>query len=240
MYAARFTAAAFAAFLLVPGIQAGSAQAQTASPDQDNRLRWLDPVTFAPANAFAPPPAPGSDVERLEFERLRTLIAGASAERLKRAAWDGDHEDPAAFSEAAGRDLAQFPATASLLAAISGEVDRTVHAAKAYFKRPRPYQMDPSLPHCGKGSTAPTGYPSGHSGYGWSVGWTLARLIPERAPAILARAQDYALSREICGVHFISDLEASRGAATAAAEQLLADPRLASQLAAARAELAAR
>jgi len=232
MNAVRLVSAAFAACLLAPCAHA--------EPAEDNRLRWLDPVTFAPANAFATPPATGSAAEKLEFDRLRAVIAAATPERLKQAAWDGDHEEPAVFSTAAGRDLARLPATTALLAAVSGEVERMVHAAKAYFKRPRPYQVDPALPHCGKGSTAPTGYPSGHAGYGWSVAWTLARLLPERAPQILARAQDYAFSREICGVHVSSDLEASHGAATAAAERLLVDPRLAAQVAAALAELAAR
>lgn len=172
------------------------------------------------------------------MERVRALIAGASSERLRTAQWDGEHEEPAAFAEAAGRDFSRLPATSALLETISGEVDRMVHAAKAVFQRPRPYQVDPKLPHCGKGGGKPASYPSGHGGYGWSVGWTLARLIPDRAPAILARAQDFALSREICGVHFASDLEASHAAATAAVEQLLTDPRLDSQVAAARAELA--
>jgi len=207
-------------------------------PLEDNRLRWLDPVVFAPANAFGAPPRGGSQVERLELERLRALIASATPERLAQAAWDDDHEEPAAFSAAAGRDLSRLPATGALLGTISEEVDRMVHAAKAWFKRPRPYQVDPALPHCGPGSKAPSSYPSGHAGYGWSVGWTLARLMPDRAPAILARAQDFSFSRELCGSHFASDLEASHAAATAAVENLLRDPRLAPQVAAARAELA--
>jgi len=224
---------------------ASAAHVQTATPTpaataapEDNRLRWLDPLVFSPTHAFAPPPARGSAVEKLEMDRVRALVAAATPERLQQAQWDGEHEEPAAFGPAAARDFAHLPATSALLQTISDEVERMVHAAKAHFQRPRPYQIDPRLPHCGKGSSTSTGYPSGHAGYGWSVAWTLARLIPDRAPAILARAEDYALSREICGVHLRSDLEASHAAATAAVEQLLTDPRLADRVAAARAELA--
>ncbi|MBC2665332.1 phosphatase PAP2 family protein [Novosphingobium flavum] len=234
----RLVSAAFAACLLAPCAHAQEAAPAVGGVGEDIRLRWLDPVIFAPTHAFAPPPARNSEIERVEFARLRELIRAAGPERLARAAWDGDHEEPVIYNEAAGRDFTKLPATSALLATISAEVDRMVHAAKAWFKRPRPYQADPTLPHCGKGSAAPSSYPSGHAGYGWSVGWTLARLVPERAPQILARAQDFALSRELCGVHFASDIEASHAAAIAAVEQLLIDPRLAPQVAAARAELA--
>lgn len=248
MTVSRLARAAFAACLFAPwatGLAAAPATPSTpgavaAAPVEDNRLRWLDPVIFAPDHAFAAPPPAGSIIEKLEYERLRAVIANATPERRAQAAWDGEHEDPGVFSAAAGRDLAALPATSALLATVSGEVDRMIHAAKAWFKRARPYQVDPTLLHCGKGGGAPTSYPSGHAGYGWSVGWTLARLLPDRAPALLARAQDYALSREICGVHLASDLEASHAATTAAVEHLLSDPRLAAQVAAARAELAAR
>ena len=64
--------------------------------------------------------------------------------------------------------------------------------------------------------------------------------MPERAPQIPARAADYALSREYCAVNFPSDTEASHAVGTFVAARLLADPRLATRIAAARAELAAR
>jgi acid phosphatase (class A) len=247
-YRSSFRVALMAAAFAVMGAAPALAQAADASgapaaatapaKEKDYRLRWLDPVIFSPDHAFAPPPARGSQIEQLEFDRLRALIKGATPERLARADWDGEHEDPSAYAEAAGRDFTKLPATTALLDSITEEVDRMVKAAKAYFKRPRPYQLDTTLRHCEKGGTVPNSYPSGHAGFGWSTGWTLARLIPDRAPQIIARAQDYELSRELCGVHFVSDLAASHGAATAAVEQLLADPRLAAQVAAARAELA--
>ncbi|MEF3315477.1 phosphatase PAP2 family protein, partial [Campylobacter jejuni] len=81
-------------------------------------------------------------------------------------------------------------------------------------------------------------YPSGHSTLGYSVGVTLARLVPAKAGVIMARAQDYAMSREYCGAHYPSDTQASEVIGTMAATLLLSDPRLADKIAAARAELA--
>ena len=198
----------------------------------------LDPAEFAPDRTFAPPPPHNSPLEAIELQQVKAVRAAASPERLAQAERDGETENPTAFDQAAGRDLAQLPATYALLTRIQRETNRVVGAGKDYFKRLRPYGVDPQMAHCGKGKSADRGYPSGHAGMGWSVGWALSRLMPDRAAAIVARAQDYAISREICGVHFPSDLEASHGVAVMIADRLLSDPRLADQVAAARRELA--
>ncbi|GHD04286.1 phosphatase PAP2 family protein [Novosphingobium pokkalii] len=226
----RSAAALAAACLAVP--------AAHAAHDADPAPQWLSPDAFAPDHAFAPPPAPGSLEERLDLDRLRALIAATPAARREQADWDGKHEDPSIFNAAMGRDLATMPHTMALLTLVQQDVERVVAIAKHHFRRARPFMVDPALPHCGKGEQALKAYPSGHAAFAWSAAWTLAALAPDHAAAVMARAQDYGLSREICGVHYPSDVEASHGMATAAAQALLTDPRLASQVAAARAEWA--
>jgi acid phosphatase (class A) len=71
------------------------------------------------------------------------------------------------------------------------------------------------------------------------VGVVLAALIPEKSQAILTRAADYAYSREVCGDHYHSDVEASRALGTAVGVLLLNSASLKPQLDAARAELRA-
>lgn len=61
--------------------------------------------------------------------------------------------------------------------------------------------------------------------------------MPEKSQLILARAHDYAVSRLYCGAHYASDTEASHVIGTMVGIDLLADPRLAGKIAAARAEL---
>jgi acid phosphatase (class A) len=132
-----------------------------------------------------------------------------------------------------------MPATWALLNTVQNDADLTGNLAKLHFARIRPWGIDPSLPNCdsAKGKKALGSYPSGHAVVGYSVGWALAQLMPDKAPAILARAQDYALSRLICGVHFASDTEASHVIGSVVAARLFADPRLAARIAAARAEI---
>ena len=67
----------------------------------------------------------------------------------------------------------------------------------------------------------------------------LANLIPEKSQIILARAEDYAYSREVCGAHYHSDTEASHVLGSVVAEKMLASPKVAPMLEAARAELVA-
>lgn len=220
----------------------GSQTSQTAIQPPKGKLRYLNPRAFVPRQLVAAPPASGSKAEMVELAQLHKLIAGATPERIARARWDGDHENPTAFNEITGRDLRTLPATWGLLTIVQSETDAVIDEAKVYFHRRRPWGSDPTLPYCDRGrGKAPTlSYPSGHSGMGYSVGWTLAQLMPDRASEILARAQDYAVSREICGVHYPSDTEASHVIGTLTAATLLSDRRLAVQVAAARAELRRR
>lgn len=227
------------AALLVGGMTPAST-AMTAAAVADEPvppLQFIDPVTVLPELLLPQPPRPGSLELARELARVRLLGETASPARYAQAQADGASEDPAQFDAAAARKLEDLPATYALLKLVRDETEAVVIPAKAYFALPRPYQIDPTLRHCGAGSAAWTAYPSGHAGFGYSIGWALARLLPERAPQVLARAEDYALSREICGVHFHADTEASRVLGTVVTERLFADPRLAARIAAARREL---
>lgn len=213
-------------------------QAPVAKPAKTFKL--LRAEDFPPAGIVPAPPARGSDVEKLELAFLHALIAGTSPERLEQARWDDAHEDPSIFNQVMGVDLKTLPATWDLLTLVHNDADLAANSAKEHFARTRPWGVDPTMPNCdaGKGKKPTRSYPSGHSTLGYSVGLMLATLAPAKAAAILDRARDYALSREICGVHFPSDTEASHVIASIAVERILADPRAADRIMAARAELA--
>ena len=71
------------------------------------------------------------------------------------------------------------------------------------------------------------------------MGVVLAALIPEKSQAILSRAADYAYSREVCGDHYHSDVDASRALGTAVGTMLLNNAALRPQIDAAKTELRA-
>jgi acid phosphatase (class A) len=67
----------------------------------------------------------------------------------------------------------------------------------------------------------------------------LADLAPDKAPALLARAEDYAESRMVCGMHFRADIVAGQVLGTAVGQDLLHSPAFRADRAAAAAELRA-
>ncbi|MBV1691593.1 phosphatase PAP2 family protein [Novosphingobium sp. G106] len=239
---AIFLSFAVLALPAIPTLAQAQAVAPVATaPKPPTQFQYLNPADFEPARLLPAPPAKGSPAEKLELETLRALIASASTARLEQAKWDAAHEDSAIFSTTIGRDITKLPATWELLEIVHSEANIAAGLSKVYFGRTRPWGLDPALHDCeGKPNANPLrGYPSGHATLSYSVGYVLAQLLPGQASAILAKADDYARSREYCASHFASDTAASHVVGTLAAVRLLADPRLADRVAAARAELAA-
>ncbi len=66
---------------------------------------------------------------------------------------------------------------------------------------------------------------------------TLIDMLPEKRDAIFSRADDYANNRLVCGVHFPSDVQASKLIAYSVHAVMGINPQYRSELAAASAEL---
>jgi membrane-associated phospholipid phosphatase len=140
------------------------------------------------------------------------------------------------------------PATAKLLENVLHDQAIAASTAKDYFHRKFPVTAEMPASYrewtCDTPDRKPDSrplrsYPSGHATLGYSVGVVLAELIPEKSQAILIRAADYAYSREVCGDHYHSDVEASRALGTALGMMLLENAALKPQIDAAKAELRA-
>ena len=79
---------------------------------------------------------------------------------------------------------------------------------------------------------------AGHSVRGWVYALTLALVVPDSTEALIARAQEYAINRVICGRHYKSDIDASLIEATAVMSRLLCNAAFLEQLKKARREYA--
>jgi acid phosphatase (class A) len=64
----------------------------------------------------------------------------------------------------------------------------------------------------------------------------LIMMVPENRDAILTRADDYAHSRVVCGVHYPTDVEASKSVAYAMIGIIMNNSQFKEELQAARAE----
>jgi acid phosphatase (class A) len=226
------------------------AQTKSAAPKTPKTLLFLTPSQIDPSRLLPPPPPDGSEIQVKEMAEVKRTIGTRTPERFAQAKWDAAHEDLSPFLATLGPafDLQKLPATAKLLDGVLNDQGIAASTAKDYFHRKFPVTAEnpPSYGEwtCDTADRKPDSrplrsYPSGHATLGYSVGVVLAALVPEKSQAILVRAADYAHSREVCGDHYHSDVEASRALGTAVGVMLLNSASLKPQFDAARAELRA-
>jgi acid phosphatase (class A) len=202
---------------------------------------FLTPSQYDPARLLPPPPSDNSTGAKTELAELKQIETARSAAQLARAKSDDKTQNASIFAEIIGPgfDLGTLPATAKMFADIRREEQVAANAAKDFFKRNRPWIVDPSVASCSKEDAPQSSYPSGHATMGYSMGVVLASLAPEKAQAILARANDYAENRLVCGMHFRRDIEAGQALGTAIAVELMHNPRFQADYDAAAMELRA-
>ncbi|MBA9069779.1 acid phosphatase (class A) [Methylobacterium sp. RAS18] len=136
-------------------------------------------------------------------------------------------------------DQASVPDLMRLLDRARIDIARATRVAKRRYRRLRPF-VGNVLPIC-VARTAELAdsfsYPSGHASQGWAYGLIMANLMPEKATQFLVRSRLYGESRVVCGVHWLSDIEAARTGASALVAVLLADPGFRTDLERARTDL---
>ncbi|PTS83186.1 MULTISPECIES: phosphatase PAP2 family protein [unclassified Caulobacter] len=221
--------------------QTAPAAATAAAAKPVKVLKYLTESDIDPRRLLPPPAMDGSDAQKAELAELHRIIANATPERAAQAQWDDDHEDPSAYAATvgAGFDLTRLTATAEVLGIVQNDASIAASAGKKTFQRKRPWVLDATIKTCDPDDKPLTSYPSGHATIGYSLAMTLAVLIPEKAQALMTRADDYAYSRTVCGSHYPSDTRASQALAASFVTALLKNPDFQAKMAAAHAELQA-
>ena len=100
------------------------------------------------------------------------------------------------------------PATTKLLMNCIQDIRVTEFRLKQVFKRPRPYHLDRNLQPLTR-IHSPS-FPSGHSLWAYTEAYIFGELFPELRAKCINAAQEVQWSREILGIHYPSDNEASR------------------------------
>ena len=220
--------------LLVLG-GAGSASAQ------QKTLQFLTAADVDPVRLLPAPPADDSPATQAELAELRSIAAETSSDRWDQAKWDADNENGTIFQSAIapGFDLSALPATAHLLADVRNEEAIAASKAKDYFKRTRPWVLDPSLKTCDREDAPQSSYPSGHATMAFAMAVVLAQAMPDNAAQIMNRARDYGQSRMICAAHFHSDVQGGQALGSAVGTALLQNAKFHQELVAAEQELQA-
>jgi acid phosphatase (class A) len=187
-------------------------------------------------------PANSSDQTRGELDYLLKLQASRTAGQVERAEYiaqigstpsivnpsDPDYSANRTQLFYIAQDVGEwynpqhFPATTRLLMNTIQDIRATEFRLKRFFKRPRPYHLEPKLqPLARIGSPS---FASGHTLWAFSQAFLFSEIIPQMRNEFIARAEEVRWSRELMGIHYPSDNEASRIIAWQLLESWKKDP----------------
>lgn len=179
-------------------------------------------------------PANSSDETRRELDYLLELESKRTPEQLKRVEFLGNIGYwPAAnilnshpsyqqnlrdlFFE--GREVLgdhvtaeKFPAIANLLKGVMNDMRIMEFTIKYKVLRPRPYHLEPKL-HPVERMTSPS-FASGHTMWAYAQALTWSLVVPAKENDFLKLAEEIRKSREIMGIHYPSDNDASKQVAS--------------------------
>lgn len=187
------------------------------SPEDEARLPLL--IRF---------PANSSDQTRAELDYLLSLQEKRAKEEIARAQYIANIGSFPGIVNPTDPDYAEnrrqlfyiatpvadwynsdnFPETTALLLNCIQDIRATEFRLKRYFKRPRPYHLEPKLQPLAR-INSPS-FASGHTLWAFTQAYIFSEIIPERRGEFLKMAEEVRWSRELMGIHYPSDNEASR------------------------------
>lgn len=192
-----------------------------------------------------PPPAAGSAALALDHDIAERSFALYATPRWQQAIVDADLTFPnaaGAFSCALGTAISESetPRLYRLLRRTLTDLGRSTRAAKVHYDRRRPFvenQHPLCTPQARERLTRDGSYPSGHNAIGWGWALILAEVSPAQTDALLVRGRNFGESRNVCNVHWHSDVMQGRLVGAGMVARLHADAEFRADLAAARAEV---
>ena len=175
------------------------------------------------ASLLPPPPRPGSDEANADMAQVVALHRACTTNQAA-VAFSEKKFSISNFTPAIGEFFqpAKLPKTEQFFSRVQKEAARATDDAKDFFKRPRPYTVDPSLA-AGKLETS-FSYPSGHATEAMVLALVLADLFPDKAEAILSVGSDIGWHRVWIARHYPTDIYAGRVFARAIVRELKANP----------------
>jgi acid phosphatase (class A) len=200
---------------------------------------YLNPTEVDLIHVLAPPPAVDSPAGKADLQAVLAAVNSRTDAQVKQAQAD-DRRIVFCFADVMGANFRpeSLPFTTQFFQHVYDDGNAATVAAKAYFKRQRPFVVDPDI-QIVVVQAPDFSYPSNHSTFAYEAGILLAAMVPEKAAAIFERAADYAHNRVIAGVHFPTDVEAGRISGSVIDNALLHDARFVSDFERAKSEVRA-
>jgi acid phosphatase (class A) len=192
-----------------------------------------DAITLLP-----PPPQPGSAEQAADMDEVR-IVSHAATSNDVAAAFSEKEFSIFNFTPEIGSFFqpGKFPKTEDFFRYVQTDAAIVTDNAKDFWKRPRPFMIDPTL---ATGKLEKTwSYPSGHSTESMVLALVLSDLFPDNRNAILAEARLIGWHRIEIARHYPTDIYAGRVLAQAIVGQMKKSHRFQHDFVAAKAEIAA-
>jgi acid phosphatase (class A) len=191
------------------------------------------------------PPAEGSAEWTLDMELAKKYLEMEDEDRKELAKADAELHFPEAteaFNRVLNMDITEekTPLVYVILRRSLTDAALSTYQAKNQYKRPRPFMViggPTCTPDVEEYLREDGSYPSGHTAIGWTWALILAELFPEQADIIMVRGEEFGTSRNICNVHWHSDVVAGRMMGASVVARLHANDDFMMDMIAARAEI---
>jgi acid phosphatase (class A) len=203
-----------------------------------SHLHYLAPGKPDAIALLAPPPLPDSPEQAADMAEVKAVYHAATSDDIA-AAYSEKKFNIFNFTPAIG-DFFQpgkFPKTEAFFEKVQTDAAAVTDNAKDFYKRPRPYVVDPSLIN-GKLEKS-FSYPSGHSTESMVLALVLADLFPDKHDAIIAKARSIGWHRVQTARHYPTDIYAGRVLAQAIVREMKKSPDFQKDFQEAQAEIAA-
>lgn len=194
-----------------------------------------------------PPPEEGSAAYALDLEEAARYVALDDEARKEQAAIDANLHFPEAadaFNSVLEVKISEAytPMVYMIIRRTMADAGLSTYTAKDHYQRERPFMVNGSptcTPEEEEYLSEDGSYPSGHTAIGWAWALILTELYPQQADVILERGKQYGISRNVCNVHWHSDVLAGRMMGAAAVARLHANADFLVDMEAAKKELVA-
>jgi acid phosphatase (class A) len=215
-------------FILVFALFASVASADPnyVTPDQVDLTKLL-----------APAPALDSEQQARDLMKVLAVQKSRTPQQAERALGDAGG-GAFRFDDVLGPAFTpeHLPKLVALLENIRADANILLAAGKDAWNRPRPFAISSQVEPLGARPSS-SSYPSSNAMTGYLIAIVLANMVPEKSAALFERGREYGNNRVVIGVHYPSDVEAGRLAATAIATGLMQSPGYRRDFAEAKSEL---
>jgi acid phosphatase (class A) len=201
-------------------------------------LNFLSPDKVELLKLLAPPPDPQSEAQKSDLAAVLEVQRNRTPERIARAEAD-NALSIFRFSDVLGPNFTpdRLPVSVEFFKRMHADARTILNATKEAWNRSRPFNVSPDVKPLGEKPRTNFAYPSGTTIFGSLTAIMLANMVPEKRRELFERGVEYSANRIVLGIHYPTDIEAGRIAATVMAAAFLQNPAFMTEFAAARSEL---